>query len=190
MNEILISTTNELQGFQITKYINIVSTNVFFISPNSNEGFLVVDSSNQYRFHNKIQEMYKFALKQLKDEAKKINANCIVNIKFDISKSYQQGEYMLNALGTAVHIIDEDEYNLQRLKIEDKKKEIEEQNKKEQINTLIQENKIRLANSIEELLEIDEIKKEANTIKRLYGESRYHAHLKSKAREYGIEIDD
>jgi uncharacterized protein YbjQ (UPF0145 family) len=195
MREIIVSTTNILDGYRVTKYLNLITTSVvlgtsiisdFFASLSDISG----GRSNTYQ--NKLQDMYQIAIQQLKEEASKVSANCILGIKIDLDEISGKGMqmFMLNATGTAVEIISEEEYQKNKDQIVESRRLEDEKKQNDLSKSIKAEERARSAKTIDDLLQIEEIQKEANTIMRLYGEARYNHFLKSKAREYGIEVDE
>jgi hypothetical protein len=87
--------------------------------------------------------------------------------------------FMLNAIGTAAIIKDEEEYlSIKRAeKIEKEKEAQKETERKEKIRT------------IEDLIQDEDVKKKLMDIRRIYGKEVYLAELKIKAKEFGISLE-
>ena len=110
-NSILVTTTNTIENAEIVKYIDLISTNVvvgtnFF----SDFGASLTDLFGGYSdtYQNKLQEIYKIAIDNLKNRAMLIGANAIVGLKIDFDEISGKGKsmFMISALGTAVVIND------------------------------------------------------------------------------------
>lgn len=96
----ILTTTNSIEGFKIIDYLGIV-TGVAI-----NEEKLVMGFSIS-KYHNAISEATEItkehAFQQLKDNAKKLNANAVVGIKVEIE--YTSSNYaIVSVTGTAVKV--------------------------------------------------------------------------------------
>lgn len=106
-NQILITTTNSIENFEIERYIEIISTNVV-IGTNffSDFGASLTDLFGGFSgtYQNKLQEIYNIAIENLKKKAKRIGANTIIGLKIDFDEISGKGKsmFMISALGTAV----------------------------------------------------------------------------------------
>jgi uncharacterized protein YbjQ (UPF0145 family) len=183
--EIIITTTNFIEGYKIVRYLSPIVTNIVIGTSFLTDLFagirdIVGGRSNAYQ--QELNEMYNEAVKQLKIEAEKIGANCVLGVKFDLDEISGKGMqmFMLNAVGTPVVIKTEEEYlqikNNQR--IEKEKRIIKEKEQRQRIK------------SIEDLIKDEEILKRAQDIRRIYGKAVYIDFLKNKAKEFGIENCD
>lgn len=106
-NQILITTTNSVEHFEIECYIEIISTNVV-IGTNffSDFGASLTDLFGGFSgtYQNKLQEIYDIAIDNLKKKAKRIGANAVIGLKIDFDEISGKGKsmFMISALGTAV----------------------------------------------------------------------------------------
>jgi uncharacterized protein YbjQ (UPF0145 family) len=112
---VLVTTTNSIDGYRVVHYISPIVTNVvvgtgFFTDLFAGVTDFFGGRSNAYQ--DQLNELYNIALKQLKEEAEKRGANCIVGVKIDFDEISGKGMqmFMLNAFGTAVFIKPEEEY--------------------------------------------------------------------------------
>lgn len=108
-NDILISTTPQIENCPIKQYKGLVSTNVVlgtnFFSDFS-ASFTDFFGGTSETYQRKQELMYNTAIENLKTEAQKINANAIVGVKIDFDEISGKGKsmFMLSAVGTAVVI--------------------------------------------------------------------------------------
>ena len=110
-----ISTTNSISGFNIIKHIDIVSsrmvagTNIF---TEAFASFADVFGGRSESFENNLDNLYKKLLIDLQKKAKRLGANAVIGISFDIDeisgKNFQM--FMISGIGTAV-IIEKDNKN-------------------------------------------------------------------------------
>jgi len=106
-HDILITTTNSIEGADIEKYIEIISTNVV-IGTNffSDFGASLTDFFGGFSdtYQNKLLDIYNIAIDNLKKKAKNIGANSIIGLKIDFDEISGKGKsmFMISALGTAV----------------------------------------------------------------------------------------
>jgi uncharacterized protein YbjQ (UPF0145 family) len=185
MDDFILVTTNNIEGYRVIKYISPVTANVVIGTHIINDlfaGFSDLFGGRSNTYQNKFSEMYNIAIDELKEEALKKGANCILGIKIDLDQISGKGMqmFMLNAIGTAVIIKTDAEYLEMK---NNEKAEIENKTKKEE------EQKERIKN-IADLFKDESIMKEARNLRRLYGKGMYISHLKSKAKELGLgDID-
>lgn len=108
-NNILITTTNNLENAEIERYIDLVTVNVvigthFF----SDFGATFTDFFGGYSdtYQNKLQQIYDTAIDKLTLKATKIRANAIVGFKLDFDEISGKGKsmFMISATGTAVFV--------------------------------------------------------------------------------------
>lgn len=183
MKDVLVSTTSNIEGFVIVKYLEPVTSNVVIGTSIISDLFasfsdLLGTRSNNYQ--DKFKEMYKISINQLKEEAVKIGGNCILGMKSDLDEISGKGMqmFMINSIGTAVIIEKKEEYEKNQAKIQSKIaiEQIHEDEKKAKYKTM------------EDILNDETIVNEANELKRIYGEKVYEDYLKKKAKEMGIEL--
>ena len=107
MNNILVTTTSTLEGWEIKKYIKPVSahlvlgTNIF---SDLFADFSDVFGGRSGTHQKKIAELYRDAIAEIKHTAFSIGANCIVGLSVDLDEISGKGKsmFMLTATGTAV----------------------------------------------------------------------------------------
>ena len=182
MDNFIVTTTNNVDGFIAIEYLGPVNTNIVIgtsIISDMFAGFSDILGSKSNSYQNKLSAMYKEAIKNLIEEAKQLNANCILGLKTDLDEISGKGMqmFMINAIGTAVKIQNNED-------CERHKKEMHE---KKQIQKKADEEKKQKYKSMEDILNDDEIINQAKDLKRIYGESVYEDFLKKKAKELGIE---
>jgi uncharacterized protein YbjQ (UPF0145 family) len=185
MDDFLLVTTNNVEGYKVVKYISPVTANVVIGTNIINDlfaGFSDFFGGRSNTYQDRFSEMYDLAIEELREEGKKKGANCILGVKIDLDQISGKGMqmFMLNAIGTAVIIKTEEEY----IEIKNnEKKEAENKMKKEKG----QREKIK---NLKDLFNDENIMEEAHNLRRLYGKGMYISHLKNKAKELGLgDID-
>lgn len=111
--EVLVVTTSTIEGMNVLKYLNpvtshvVAGTNVFsdFFA-----GLTDVFGGRSKSYQNQISSLYNEAIDQIKLSAFKLGANCVLGLKIDIDEisGKSKSMFMLTAVGTAVII--ENEY--------------------------------------------------------------------------------
>ncbi|MBQ7856583.1 MAG: YbjQ family protein [Alistipes sp.] len=108
-NNVVITTTNSIEGYRIVNYIDIVSTNVvhgtgFFSDWKASYTDFFGGASGTYQ--RKLNKIYEKALDQISLEAKAKGANAIVGLKLDYGEVSGKGVqmFMVSAVGTEVLI--------------------------------------------------------------------------------------
>jgi len=182
MENFIVTTTNSIDGYTAIDYLGPVTTNIVIgtsIISDMFAGFSDILGSKSNSYQTKLSAMYKEAIQNLTEEAKKINANCILGLKTDLDEISGKGMqmFMINAIGTAVKIQKNEDF-------EKHKKELKE---KEEIIKKAEEEKKQKYKSMEDILNDEEIIKQAKELRRIYGENVYEDFLKKKAKELGIE---
>ena len=105
----IVSTTNDIKGYEINKYIGLVNANIviganvfsdFFAS------FTDVLGGNSDSYESILDKIYKQALNQLIEKASLIGANALLGIHFDFDEISGKGKsmFMVTAIGTAVQV--------------------------------------------------------------------------------------
>lgn len=105
----IVSTTNDIKGYEINKYIGLVNANIviganvfsdFFAS------FTDVLGGNSDSYESILDKIYKQALNQLIEKASHIGANALLGIHFDFDEISGKGKsmFMVTAIGTAVQV--------------------------------------------------------------------------------------
>ena len=182
MDDFIVSTTKIIDGYTAIKYLGPVTTNIVIGTSFISDLFAGISDligSKSTNYQNKLSEMYKEAIKNLKEEAKMMDANCILGLKTDLDEISGKGMqmFMINAIGTAVIILTNEDYEIHKEEIQ-KKKEAEKRSEEE---------KKEKYKSMEDILNDEGIVKKANELRRIYGDIVYEDFLKGKAKELGIE---
>ena len=110
MGEIIITTTNAINGVEIDKYLGLVTSNLV-IGTNIFSDFVASFSdffggmSGTYR--NQLDVLYQRAISDLTSKAKKLRANAILGVKIDFDEISGQGKsmFMVSITGTAVQFV-------------------------------------------------------------------------------------
>jgi len=106
-NKVLITTTQNIEQFEIENYLEIISTNVV-IGTNffSDFGASITDffGGISGTYQNKLQEIYDVAIDNLRKKAKRKGANAVIGLKIDFDEISGKGKsmFMISAIGTAV----------------------------------------------------------------------------------------
>ncbi len=106
---IIITTTNSIEGMEIEKYYDLISTNVVLgtnIFSDIGASFSDFFGGSSEIYQNKLERIYKIALDKLKQKAKTINANGIVGVNIDFDEVSGSGKsmFMISATGMAVKL--------------------------------------------------------------------------------------
>jgi uncharacterized protein YbjQ (UPF0145 family) len=109
MQQIIITSTDSIEGTIIEKYIDVISTNVvigtnFFSDLGASLTDLFGGFSETYQ--TKLQQIYKIGIDKLKTKATYLGANAIVGLKIDFDEISGKGKsmFMISTLGTAVKV--------------------------------------------------------------------------------------
>ena len=107
MEKILLSTTSQLNGWDILEYVDVISSQVVIgtgIFSDLFAGVTDVMGGNSSSYEKQLKDITSTALGQLSKSAKALNANAIVGIKLDYDEISGKGKqmFMLTASGTAV----------------------------------------------------------------------------------------
>lgn len=109
MRSITVTTTNNIEGANITKYIELVAANVvvgthFFSDFAASFTDLFGGYSNTYQ--RKLDNIYEAAIDGLKKKAQNIGADAVVGMKIDFSEISGKGKsmFMISAVGMAVKL--------------------------------------------------------------------------------------
>lgn len=109
MQNIIITSTNSIEGTTIEKYIDVISTNVvvgtnFFSDFGASLTDLFGGLSETYQ--SKLHEIYRIGIGNLKTKATNIGANAIVGLKIDFDEISGKGKsmFMISTFGTAVKV--------------------------------------------------------------------------------------
>ncbi len=105
----LITTTNNVENYTITKYLELVSANIV-IGANFFSDFKasITDlfGGNSQTYQKKLKEVYDQAITQIDQKTTEIGANAVVGLKLDFGEISGAGKsmFMVSAVGTAVII--------------------------------------------------------------------------------------
>lgn len=104
----IITTTPDLQGKVIEKYLGIVSGEII-LGANVVRDFMasVTDliGGRSSAYENKLSEGRETALREMEDDARRLGANAIVGVDLDF-ETLRDGMMMVIATGTAVYVRD------------------------------------------------------------------------------------
>lgn len=107
--KIIITTTNSIEGTEIEKYFDLISTNVVLgtnVFSDIGASFSDFFGGTSDLYQTKLERIYKVALDKLRQKAKNINANGIigVNIDFDEVSGGGKSMFMISITGMAVRL--------------------------------------------------------------------------------------
>lgn len=107
MNSIIITTTNNLEGYKVVSYYSPVSANIVIganIFSDISASFTDFFGGRSGTYENKLQEMYENILERLREQAMVLGANSILGLKVDFGEISGKGTqmFMLSAVGTPV----------------------------------------------------------------------------------------
>ena len=113
MKSIIVTTTNNIEGATILKYMDLVAANVvvgthFFSDFAASFTDLFGGYSNTYQ--RKLDNIYEIAIDGLKKKAQYISADAVIGMKIDFSEISGKGKsmFMVSAVGMAVKLKYED----------------------------------------------------------------------------------
>lgn len=117
-HRILISTTSFIEGMEIEKYYDLISTNVVLgTNAFSDIGASFSDffGGTSDIYQNKLEKIYKIAFDKLRQKAKNLNANGVigVNIDFDEVSGGGKSMFMISVTGMAVRLKSPEKLNQQ-----------------------------------------------------------------------------
>ena len=105
----IITTTNNIDGAEITSYIRLVSTNVvigtnFFSDWMASVTDIFGGKSSTYQ--RKLDDVYEAAFKKIEKRAEKLGADAVVGLKMDFGEvsGKEKSMFMVSAIGTAVKL--------------------------------------------------------------------------------------
>lgn len=107
---IIITTTNLIDGAEITQYLGIVNESIVVGTNLFSDLFAGVSDifgGKSKSYQKELQDLYSYVLDGLIDKAKVKKADAIVGLKIDFDELSGQGKsmFMMNAIGTAVKTI-------------------------------------------------------------------------------------
>lgn len=109
MKNILLTSTNNIEGAKINQYVELITANVV-VGTNifSDFGASLTDifGGMSDTYQGKLQKIYKISLDKLKTKAINLGANAIIGIKIDFDEISGKGKsmFMISIFGTAVKI--------------------------------------------------------------------------------------
>ncbi|MDV6195228.1 MULTISPECIES: YbjQ family protein [Bacteroides] len=109
MNNIIITTTNNIDNATIERYIDVVSTNVVLgtnVFSDFAASFTDFFGGTSDTYQKKLDFIYKRALDIISQKAIMLGANCIIGLRIDFDEVSGKGKsmFMISATGTAVLI--------------------------------------------------------------------------------------
>lgn len=109
MKDIIITTTNNIEGATIERYIDIISTNVVIgtnVLSDFAASFTDFFGGTSETYQKKLDLIYKSAIDTLSQKAKVLGANCILGLHIDFDEISGKGKsmFMISAIGTAVKV--------------------------------------------------------------------------------------
>lgn len=107
MTRIITTTTNHIEGWEVTRYMAPISVNIVVgsnIFSDVSASFSDFFGGRSGTYERKLQEIYKHATERLTKQAKALGANCILGLKIDVGEVSGKGTqmFMVSALGTPV----------------------------------------------------------------------------------------
>ncbi len=105
--KILVSTTNSIEGMEIEKYFDLISTNVVLgtnLFADIGASFSDFFGGTSDIYQNKLERIYKSALDKLRHKAQNLRANGVVGVKIDFDEVSGGGKsmFMISISGMAV----------------------------------------------------------------------------------------
>lgn len=105
--DILITTTNIIEGSQITHYLGVINASIV-VGTNLFSDFFAglsdIFGGTSKTYQKQLQNLYSFVLEELIGKAKLLHADAIVGLQIDFDELSAQNKsmFMMNAVGTAV----------------------------------------------------------------------------------------
>ena len=105
----IITTTNSIEGAEITSYMRLVSANIVIGTNFLSDIFASFTDffggrSNTYQ--HRLDEVYQNAINEIEEKAARMGADAVVGLKMDFNEISGKGKamFMVSAVGTAVKI--------------------------------------------------------------------------------------
>jgi len=98
----ILTTTNNIEGFKIQDYLGIVSGSA---ANNRKASFTFNIEKFMESLENTIEEIKEDAFQKLKDNAKKMNANAVLGICVDFETLPNTSYILVSVTGTAVKVV-------------------------------------------------------------------------------------
>lgn len=103
----IITTTNSIEGYEIEDYLGIVSSEVVnginFIK-DIGTSFRNIIGGRTENFESEIVKAKKICIEELEERASSMNADAILGVKIDVETLVNGGMILVNAIGTAVKL--------------------------------------------------------------------------------------
>ncbi len=104
----ILTTTHNIEGMKITKYLGIVSGEAILganIFSDIFAGIRDIVGGRSASYEKELRKAREIAMREMSDEAKKIGGNAVISIDLDYETIGQGGTMlMVSANGTAVYI--------------------------------------------------------------------------------------
>lgn len=106
LNDFLVTTGNQFEGYIIDKYFNLLNSEVVMGTGalselNAKISDIFGDTSN--KFEQKLQEAKELALQKIIDSAIKMESNAVIGFRYDMF-SFSNNIISVSAYATAVHV--------------------------------------------------------------------------------------
>jgi uncharacterized protein YbjQ (UPF0145 family) len=104
IKKIILSTTNEIIGYNIERYIDVVGSDVAIGTGFLSElgaAFADFGGTTARGYSEKLNQAKTYAFETLKERAKRLGANAVIGIKFSISSTLNN-IFIVSYVGTAV----------------------------------------------------------------------------------------
>ncbi|WP_299764842.1 heavy metal-binding domain-containing protein [uncultured Dokdonia sp.] len=104
----ILTTTNSIDGKQITNYLGIIIGTTYTSNTSSSKGMSFKDMFNSTKYYENyekgLEAAKESAFEKLKAQATEKQANAIVGITVDIEMMSTTGVTMISVIGTAVRV--------------------------------------------------------------------------------------
>src|SRR5688500_15661623 len=109
----IITTTASIEGYRIVRHLGPISVHMVAGTNLFSDFFATVSDvlgGGSGSYGRQLSSLYARATRQLEEEARKRGANAVVGLGIDFDELSGQGKsmFMLNALGTAVRVVEAD----------------------------------------------------------------------------------
>lgn len=106
--DMIVTTTNNIEGHRITRYLGIVTGETIFGANMFRDiaaSFRDIVGGRSKAYEKTLQEARENALREMMEQARAMGANAVIGVDFDYETVGQSGSMlMVNASGTAVII--------------------------------------------------------------------------------------
>lgn len=181
----IITTTNNVEGYRIVHYLPPVAANVVVgtgLFSDVAASFTDVFGGRSESYQRQLDAIYAQASAELQNKATSLGANCVVGAKFDFGEISGKGMQMLmlTAVGTPVVIKTDQEIAAEANAAAAQKAEHERE-------VAARRERFEGATSLVALLADPTIAQEARDMRRIYGAGVCLSYLKRKADELGLD---